>query len=218
MTKSKNEVLVTAEEYQRSGEYYYGLAINMEDRNKSPEKIDASWQSAAIDFWFALILGSEKAPLGLFKCFGQGLGVKKDDNIAALMYGTALQFTPEDCANNIKDENKPVIAKSMQPRIDKLANLVKQAHAQIPGNGVTMKKVLEQMDKFNHAIKLPSGKLIQSCFTEKNTQANSKEKDLKSKTLELTKNLINHNKTLTTTNHISKKVDKVPSRIGCSIS
>lgn len=218
MTKSKNEVLVTAEEYQRSGEYYYGLAVDMEDRNELPEKINASWRVAAKGFWQALTLGSKKAPLSLFKCFGQGVGVKKNVDIAALMYGTALQLTPEYCADNIKTENKPIISKSMQPRIDTLVKLVKDTDAKIPAEGITMEKLLDQMDKFNNAIKLPSGKLIQSCFTEKNTQDTSKAKELKSKTLELTKNLSSKSKTaIVTKNHNSRKTNNVTSRNGFGI-
>ncbi|OZG31858.1 hypothetical protein [Rickettsia endosymbiont of Culicoides newsteadi] len=213
----KQKDLNTAEEFQYLGEYYYRLAVDMEDKGEPQKKIDASWSTASINFWQALTLGSTKAPLSLFKCFGQGLGVNKNDDVATLMYGTALQFTPKDCANNIKDENKPVIAKSMQPRIDELVKLVKQTHKQVPSEGISMEKVLDQMDKFNHAIKLPSGKLIQSCFTEKNIQ-DTKAKELKSKALDLTKNLPNYNKTtIATKNHNSKKINSITSRNGFGI-
>ncbi|OZG31859.1 hypothetical protein [Rickettsia endosymbiont of Culicoides newsteadi] len=168
MAKAKD--LNTAEEFYNFGEYYYKLADDMEGRNESQEKIDASWSTASINFWQALTLGSTKAPLSLFKCFGQGLGVKKDDDIAALMYGTALKFTPQDCAK-LPTNSKPVIPKSMQPKIKELIKLVQNTHDKIPTKGISMDQVLDQMDKFNHAIKLPGGKLIQKCFTEKSTAA-----------------------------------------------
>lgn len=167
---NKTEDLNTAKESQYSGEYYYGLAADMEDSGETQNKIDASWKMAVMEFWEALVLGSAKAPFFLFKCFKQGVGVKQDDDIAALMYGTALKFTPQDCAK-IPVTSKPVIAKSMQPRIDALVKLVKQAHSQLPDEGVDVGALNDQMTKFNHAIKLPSGKLIQSCFTEKSTAA-----------------------------------------------
>ncbi|WP_425360267.1 MULTISPECIES: hypothetical protein [unclassified Candidatus Tisiphia] len=170
MAKSKNEVTTTAKEYQFSGERYYGLAMDMEDRCESQEKIDACWRLAAKDFWQALVLGGKEAPFWLFKCFGQGLGVKEDADIAALFYGVALKFTPKEL-KGIKTENKPVIPKYMEPEIKNLIKLVEKTHKEIPTKGVDMAVVLEQMDKFNHAIKLPGGKLIQSCFTEENTAA-----------------------------------------------
>jgi hypothetical protein len=207
----------TAEEFYQSAKDHYKLAIESERNNVSQDKIDACWGVTAQEFWWALTLGSAKAPLALFKCFWQGVGVKKNDDIAGLMYGAALQFTPGDCAK-IPDSSKPSIDKSMQLRINELVKLVRQTHARIPAEGVTMEKVFGQMDKFNHAIKLPSGKLIQSCFTEKIIQANSKEKDLQSDILQITKNLSTNNKPLTTiaTNHRSS--NRVTSKIGCSIS
>ncbi|WP_341757010.1 MULTISPECIES: hypothetical protein [unclassified Candidatus Tisiphia] len=208
----KSKYLNTAEEYQSSGEEHYKLAVDMEDRDESQKKIDACWRFVAKDFWQALTLGSKKAPIWLFKCFRQGVGVEKDPYIRDIMYGAALKLTPQD-AKNIKDANKPVISKSMQPRIDVLVKLVEDTHAKIPAEGVTMEKLLDQMDKFNHAIKLPSGKLIQSCFTERNTQDASKTKELKSQALELTKHLPNHNKTtMATKDHHSRKTNKTISR------
>jgi hypothetical protein len=122
---------------------------------------------AAMEFWFALTLGSEKVPLSLFKCFRQGVGVEKDPYMRDLMYGAVLQLTPKDCADKVKPENKLIIAKSMQPEIDALVKLVKKTHSQLPAEGVDLKVFNDQITKFNHAIKLPSGKLIQNCFIEK---------------------------------------------------
>ncbi|BFD45522.1 MAG: hypothetical protein DMENIID0002_01680 [Rickettsia endosymbiont of Sergentomyia squamirostris] len=170
MAKSTLQDKFTSKFYQRWGEYYYGLAADMEDRDEPQSKIDASWKMAAMQFWEALVLGSEKAPIFLFKCFAQGVGVKKDADIATLMYGTALKLTPQDCAK-IPVTSKPVIVKSMKPRIDALVKLVKQTHSQLPTEGVDVGVLNDQMVKFNHAVKLPSGKLIQSCFTEKSTAA-----------------------------------------------
>ncbi|MCC8399973.1 MAG: hypothetical protein LN563_05370 [Rickettsia endosymbiont of Platyusa sonomae] len=216
MAKSTLQDKFTSEFYYQAGKCYYELAANMEDNNELQSKIDTSWGMAAKSFWFALTLGSKKAPFSLFKCFGQGVGVKKDADIAALMYGTALKLTPQDCAK-IPVSNKPVIDKSMQPRIDTLVKLVKQAHAQLRAGGVDAEVFNDQLTKFNHAIKLPSGKSIQNCFIEKITQDRAKEQDLKFKALELTKNLPIYNKATTNTiNHIPKK-DKALSRNGCSI-
>ncbi|WP_341760947.1 hypothetical protein [Candidatus Tisiphia endosymbiont of Thecophora atra] len=219
MAKSPLQNKLTSEHHHRWGEYYYGLAADMEDQDAPQSKIDASWKMAAMEFWFALTLGSEKAPLSLFKCFRQGVGVEKDPYMRDLMYGAALQLTPQDCADKVKPENKPIIAKSMQPKIDALVKLVKQTRDQLPVEGVDVKVFNEQLTKFNHAIKLPSGKSLQSCFIEKSAKATSKEKDLKSKALELTKNLSNQNKPITTTmNHVPRKATKSSSRIGCIIS
>ena len=161
---------VTAEYYQRWGEEHYKLAIDMEDRDGPQWKIDACWNLAAKDFWEALVLGGKEAPFWLFKCFGQGLGVKKDVDITALFYGVASKFTPKEL-KNIKAENKPVIPKYLEPEIKNLIKLVEKTHKEIPAKGVDMAVVLEQMDKFNHAIKLPGSKLIQKCFTEKSIAA-----------------------------------------------
>lgn len=107
----------------------------------------------------------------------------------------------------------------MQSEIDTLVKLVKQTRDQLPVEGVDAKVFNEQITKFNHAIKLPSGKPIQSCFIEKSAKTTSKEKDLKSKALELTKNLSNQNKPIKTTmNHVPRKANKSSSRIGCIIS
>lgn len=219
MAKSTSQNKLTSEHHHRWGEYYYGLAADMEDMDEAQRKIDACWKMAAMEFWFALTLGSEKAPLSLFKCFRQGVGVEKDTYMRDLMYGAALQLTPQDCADKVKPENKPIITKSMQPKIDALVKLVQQTRDQLPVEGVDVKVFNEQLTKFNHAIKLPSGKSIQSCFIEKSAKATSKEKDLKSKALELTKNLPSHNKPTTTTmNHVPRKTNKSSSRIGCIIS
>ena len=169
-SKKKSEDKYTAEDFYELGRDYYKLAVEFEDNNESQEKIDNSWGIAATNFWLALTIGSEKAPLALSKCFGQGVGVKKDENIEKLLYGAALKLTPQDCAK-IPAEEKPVIPKSMNPRIEALVKLVKDAHSKIPTKGVDMEVVDNQMTKFNNAIKLPSGKLIQSCFTEKSTAA-----------------------------------------------
>ena len=132
------------------------------------------------------------------------------------MYGAALKLTPQDCAK-IPAEEKLEIPKSMQPRIDALVKLVKDAHSKIPTKGVDMEEVDNQMTKFNNAIKLPFGKLIQSCFTKKITQDRAKKQDLKSKALELTKNLPIPNKaTANTINHLSRKA-KASLGTGCGI-
>ncbi|MCC8399972.1 MAG: hypothetical protein LN563_05365 [Rickettsia endosymbiont of Platyusa sonomae] len=171
MTKSTLQDKFTSEFYYRAGEYYYELAANMEDNNELQSKIDTSWGMAAKSFWFALTLGSEKAPFSLFKCFGQGVGVEKDAYIRDMMYGTALKLTPGDVKSKVKPENKPKISKSMQPAIDALVKLVKDTQKQLPKEGVDAAVFNDQLTKFNYAIKLPGGKLIQKCFTEKSTAA-----------------------------------------------
>ncbi|WP_250311078.1 hypothetical protein [Rickettsia endosymbiont of Oedothorax gibbosus] len=216
MIKSNN--LNTASQHQHWGEYYYDLAAGLED-DKAPQKqIDASWGLASKAFWFALTLGGQEASLFLFKCFRQGVGVEKDSYIRDLMYGAALQLTPQG-ANQIRTENKPKISKSMQPAIDTLVKLVKDTQKQLPKEGVDAAGLNDQLTKFNHAIKLPSGKLIQSYFTKKNIQNNSKDKELKSHILQLAKNLpINNKPSTTTTNHIPRNVNRASSRNGYSIS
>ena len=169
MAKSKN--LVTAEYYHRWGEHYYDLAAGKEDDEAPQSEIDASWRLAAANFWFALTLGGEQAPFWLFKCFRQGVGVEKDPYIRDLMYGAALQLTPKDAKFKVKPENKPKISKSMQPAIDEFVKLVKDTKQQLPKEGVDAAVSNDQLTKFNHAIKLPGGKLIQKCFTEKSTAA-----------------------------------------------
>ncbi|WP_250311079.1 hypothetical protein [Rickettsia endosymbiont of Oedothorax gibbosus] len=169
MAKSKD--LNTAFQHQHWGEYYYDLAAGLEDDKVPQEKIDASWGLASKAFWFALTLGGKQAPLWLFKCFRQGVGVKEDPYIRDLMYGAALQLTPKDAKTKVKPENKPKILKSMQPAIDALVKLVKDTQKQLPKEGVDAAVFNDQLTKFNHAIKLPGDKLIQSCFTEKSTAA-----------------------------------------------
>ncbi|WP_341757011.1 MULTISPECIES: hypothetical protein [unclassified Candidatus Tisiphia] len=167
---AKSQDLNTAVEYQSSGEHYYNLAADMEDRDEPQKKIDACWRIAVKDFWQALTLGSEKAPIWLFKCFRQGVGVEENPYIRDLMYGAALELTPQD-AKNIKAANIPVIDKSMKPAIKNLTKLVQKTHKKIADKEITTSKMLDQMDEFNHAIKLPGGKLIQSCFISKSSAA-----------------------------------------------
>jgi hypothetical protein len=171
MIMSKKKDMFTAEEFYQAAKDHYKLAVEFEDTNAPQNKIDACWGVTAQEFWWALVLGSEKAPLALFKCFWQGLGVKKDDDIATLMYGVALKFTPQDCAKLPADSRPAVPDKAMKSRIDDLEKLVKKAYKAVPNKGITMEKVFDQMHKFDKAIKLPGGKSIEKCFTEKTTAA-----------------------------------------------
>ncbi len=160
-SKKESEDKTTAEFFYRRGDYYYNLAIEFEEQNEPQNRIDATWGVAATLFWQALTLGSGKASFFLFKCFAQGVGVEKDEGIAALMYGVALKLAPQDCIG-IPAKFKLVIPESMQPKIDKLVKLVQQTQAQIPKEGVSMEVVNDQMDKFNRTVELPSGRLMHS--------------------------------------------------------
>jgi hypothetical protein len=210
---TKSEDLNTAEEYYRSGEYSCRLGQEKSQLEESEKVVEACGKAASKDFWNALTLGHGRAAYPLYLCFDEGIGVNKNDYIAKLMFGVALKFNDARCTGD-----QVTIPKSMQPNINSLAKLVQNAHSKLPAKGVSMEIVFEQMDIFNKAIKLTMGKTIQSCFTEKISKYLSREKDLKSKTLELTKNLAIHNKTaINTINHLSNKA-KVSSRIGCNIS
>jgi hypothetical protein len=163
-SKKKSEDLNTAEEYYKSGEYYYKLGQEKSQLGEGGKVLEACGKSASKDFWNALTLGHGRAAYPLYLCFDEGIGVNKNDYIAKLMFGVALKFNDTRCIGD-----QVTIPKSMQSNINSLAKLVQNTHSKLPAEGVSMEIVFEQMDIFNKAIKLPSGKLIQSCFTEKST-------------------------------------------------
>ncbi len=159
-----------AEECYESGHKSYTAATEAEQNDDPQYTIDNCWSAAAIDFWFALTMGHEKAPFALSKCFGQGVGVPKNPYLEQLLFGVALKLTPKIC-DQIPAEEKPTIPESIQPAIDALVKLMEDTQAQLPKSGIDAIKFNAQLTKFNHAIKLPSGKKIQSLFTEKTTAA-----------------------------------------------
>ncbi|WP_425363885.1 hypothetical protein [Candidatus Tisiphia endosymbiont of Hybos culiciformis] len=207
------EDLNTADKYYRMGEHDYKIRgeILTTGIGTKTEK-EGFGVLAAGAFYQALALGHQKAPFSLYACFGQGIGVKQDDDIAAMMFAVAQNVKDPRCQG--KNINIP---KSMQPKAEELTELVRKTHAKIPAEGVSTEKVLKQMEIFQ-TIKLPNGRSLQDCFTEKVIQDSSKEKDLKSHILQLTKNLPKHNKTtIATKDHHSRNTNSGTSRNGFSI-
>jgi len=74
-----------AEDYYRKG------------KDRTGESQEIANDTAAMNFWLAFCFGHLKAPYSLYACFGQGIGVKQDANIATLMFGIALKLGDERC-------------------------------------------------------------------------------------------------------------------------
>ncbi|MCC8398024.1 MAG: hypothetical protein LN569_01730 [Rickettsia endosymbiont of Labidopullus appendiculatus] len=212
-TRKSEEDLNTADEFYKLGEYDYKARGEMLATGIGTKvEIEASGRLAAISFYQALALGHQKAPFSLYACFGQGIGVKQDNDIAAMMFGVAQNIKDPRCKG--KTVTTP---KSMESKVKELTKLVKETHSKIPAEGVSTEKVFEQMEIFQ-TITLLDGRPLQDCFTEKVTQDNSKEKELKSHILQLTKNLPKHNKTtIDTKAHHSSKTNSGTSRNGFGI-
>jgi hypothetical protein len=172
-TKTESKDLNKGEDFLRLGKHYYQYAANMEDgydieeRDITQERIDSSWQLAASDFWQAFVLGNTQAPLWLFKCFGQGVGVKPNDYITALMFGVALKLNDSEC-NQIPIEKRPKIPESMKHEIEKLAKFILETNETVPSQGVSMEVVSQQMTIFDQEIKLPGEQSMLQCFIQNN--------------------------------------------------
>lgn len=155
-----------AEDFQKIGEHYYKLAVTMEENNGQQSKINAAWEEAATNYYQAFSLGEKKAAISLFKCFGQGVGVPQDTEVATLMYGVAKSLTPEKC-DKIPSEHRPLINEATQKKVDILTKLVKDTQPKIPASGISMEEVENQMKKFDNALKpLISGKSIEQLLTQ----------------------------------------------------
>ncbi|WP_425363884.1 hypothetical protein [Candidatus Tisiphia endosymbiont of Hybos culiciformis] len=165
MAKSKSkseEDLNTADKYYRMGAHDYKIRgeILTTGIGTKTEK-EGFGVLAAGAFYQALALGHQKAPFSLYACFGQGIGVEQDDDVAAMMFGVAQNLKDPRCKGL-----KVKIPKSMEPKVKELTKLVKETHSKIPAEGVSTKKVLEQMEIFQ-TITLLDGSSLQDCFSTK---------------------------------------------------
>ncbi|WP_341759276.1 hypothetical protein [Candidatus Tisiphia endosymbiont of Ptychoptera albimana] len=167
MAKSKSNPekdLNTADDFYKLGEQEYKIRgeILTTGIGTKAEK-EGYGVLAAGSFYQALALGHQKAPFSLYACFGQGIGVDQDDNLAAMMFGVAQNLKDPRCKNL-----KVKIPKSMENKVKELTKLVKETQSKIPAEGVSTDKLLEQMAIFQ-SIKIPSGEPLQSCFSKKST-------------------------------------------------
>ncbi|WP_341759275.1 hypothetical protein [Candidatus Tisiphia endosymbiont of Ptychoptera albimana] len=213
-TRKSEKDLNTADDFYKLGEQEYKIRGEILTTGIGTKaEIEGYGVLAAGSFYQALTLGHQKAPFSLYACFGQGVGVKQDNDIAAMMFGVARNIKDPRC------KGKTVtIPKSVESKVKELTKLVKESHSKIPAEGVNTDKVLEQMAIFQ-TITLLDGRSLQDCFTEKVTQDNSKEQELKSHILQLTKNLPKHNNTtIATKAHHSSKTNSGISRNGFGIS
>lgn len=168
-TEHKNK----AETYQQIAKEHYDEISKLKKNHAPLEKIENYEGVASKFFRYALVLGEEKAAFWLFKCFLQGVGVKQNDYIATLMYGVAQELTPQeliDCDTKIPDRKKPKASelRVIQPRIDELVKLIKDAKTELPKEGVNEEVFVTQIDKFDKGIKLPSGQILSNYFTKAN--------------------------------------------------
>ncbi len=208
----------TAEQCYESGQKNSELATQAKKANTSQEMVDDCGRAAAIDFWFALTMGHEKAPFALSECFGQGVGVPKNPYLEQLLFGVALKLTPETC-DQVPAEKKPTIPELIQPNIDALVQLMKDTLAQLPKYGVDADKFNDQLTKFNNTIELPSGEKIQSYFIDTVNEVNVKETKTKAKSLISTLKKGDNRKIYPcTTNHVPLNSKKTRGKSGCIIS
>lgn len=162
----------TAKKYQDQGQSYLEDIVQEQDTIIIPaEEVDNRLERIHKSFWFALALGSEKAPFCLFQCLLKAVGGKKDEDLATLMYGVALKLTPKDCSN-IKPNERPIIPQHMTSKITTLAKLIKETKANMPQEGVDDAAFNSLLLKCNDEIVGITGKRIPDCFNE-NTPAAS---------------------------------------------
>lgn len=139
-----------AEQWYDLALYEYGSAMGLEEAMGDQEKIDGHWGLSAKYSWFSLVLGNPNAPYALYKCFGQGLGVKKDEYIASLMFGVAKKLDDPECQQGIKCKD---IRDSMVVQINNLYDLFKRAQSEVSADGVEMSKIYCQMMLFDEHTK-----------------------------------------------------------------
>ncbi|WP_395476619.1 hypothetical protein [Rickettsia endosymbiont of Pantilius tunicatus] len=158
-----------------TGEYWYKLAENyyhdrqkLIDNNESQTKIDSAGVLAAKDFWVALCLGYEKAPFSLYACFGQGIGVKQDNDIASFMFALAQELKDVRVANKECMFSLPI---SFKDKVHETAALMKQV--KIPKSGIDMQHVNKQMDDFSKVMILPDGREIFKLITDGSNTSDS---------------------------------------------
>lgn len=151
-----------------NGEYWYKLAENyyhdrqtLINNNESQTKIDSAGVLAAKDFWIALCLGHEKAPFSLYACFGQGIGVKQDNDIASFMFSLAQELKDVRVANKECAFSLPI---SFKAKVHETAALIKQV--KISKSGIDMQHVNKQMDNFSKVMILPDGREIFKLITD----------------------------------------------------
>lgn len=172
-----------------TGESFFKLAASEYSRAQEMEKerpddevgIASAWGVSAIMFWNALNLGYDKAALALFKCFTQGVGVKKNDEansyVAKLMYGVALKLGDSKC-DDVLTEDVPQIPQEMESQIAAVAKLVKDTRAGMPKGDFSPRQINEQIEIFDKAITLPGNKSLTDCFiTPQDIQENLKNSD-----------------------------------------
>lgn len=131
----------TAQKYQEQGEKDLILVAQLESTNISSEEVDIRLEQAYKSFWYALALGSEKAPLSLFKCIMKAMQGKQGDDravlegMATLMYGAALKLTSKECTQ-IPYNDRPIISKNIKPKIKTLIKTIQDVKKHLPKEGV----------------------------------------------------------------------------------
>ncbi|WP_375326589.1 hypothetical protein [Candidatus Tisiphia endosymbiont of Nemotelus uliginosus] len=169
----------TAQKYQEQGEKDLILVAQLENTNISSEEVDICLEHAYKSFWYALALGSEKAPLSLFKCTMKAMQVKQDaegravlESMATLMYGAALKLTPKECTQ-IPYNERPIVSKNIQPKIKSLINTIKEVKKCVPKEGVDDKAFDSISREFDDYVKGITGtQLVHWYFEHSSVLAN----------------------------------------------
>lgn len=159
--KNNTDTNTTPEYWYKLAENYYHDRQTLIDNNESQTKIDAAGVLAAKDFWVAMCLGHAKAPFSLYACFGQGIGVKQDSDIASFMFSVAQELKDGRVASNVCTFALPI---SFKDKVHETAALIK--NVKIPKSGIDMQHVNKKMEDFSKVMILPDGREIFKLITD----------------------------------------------------
>jgi hypothetical protein len=169
-------IRVTKNSIYEDAKSYYNQAQELEKSDdKDQEKIDAHWSIAALHLWKALVLGHLQAPYYLSVCFNQGVGVKRDEYIAKLLFGVALELGDEKCES---DSNKQIVPRLMNGAVTALTQLIRDTNSiTAEDKNIHVGELCAQIEIFNQFIKLPHLSADQTIFGLFNGQNNKAAQD-----------------------------------------
>ena len=145
--------ITSANGFYEQGKYFYGYAQKLEDNQESLVRINSNYHIAAFNIWIAFSLGHLQAPYSLSVFLNQGVGAKKNDYVAKLLFGVALELKDEKCQLETNKQNIPA---SMNKAVQDLTKLVRETNAKIPSDKeIEMEQVNSQMGVFDDFIILP---------------------------------------------------------------
>ena len=101
--------ITSANGFYEQGKYFYGYAQKLEDNHESLVRINSNYHIAAFNIWIAFSLGHLQAPYSLSVFFNQGVGAKKNDYVAKLLFGVALELKDEKCQLETNKDRKSVV-------------------------------------------------------------------------------------------------------------